>query len=1613
MVYCANNNGWYGPPSQFNCTTDGVYVGTPPECFTTTSTSTKTMTKTELVVCNGGLPLGVGIDLSGCSGQVISGEICTVTCAQGFEGTPQDYICNPFTARFEGAAITCQRQRCDVQTLPTRTDLDLTGCQNTVVGDFCLVSCGEGYVPTDASFQCMSDLSFQGTAPTCERLPCDASTLPTTEGLDTSNCLGLLVGDTCSVTCLSGYAATVSSSDPATMQCHLNTSFTGNAPECKAKDCLVPSIWVTDPSFNTTCDGTKHGDTCVGQCSAGYTGQSTQFQCNNGQLWGAPPTCTGLVCAFQGFELSVGLLASDCYGKTTGETCQMQCIRGYDLAGDPSSTCQADGSFTTPTSVCQPKTCGSLSSVTPFSTVDVADTCGNNSSFGEICMSYCDMGFDLTGNTTVLICDEADTASAGYVEYIPETGQTLAAAQSSGPSCVARNCTVGIPNDVLGATTDCNGKATYEICTVEPMLGYTLQVGDSNTLQCLPDGSFNQTAPTILPGTCPDPSFGAGVGSSCQGKVIGSDCWAYCLSGWSGTPKKYVCAADVAANALLLQADSTEISCTYTGRRLNSGRRLQTGCTSTAVSAVGLSSPQYFSDCDGKADTEVCIAHCSFGWVMTETAPSIFTCSSGSLTGASLPTCTAVPCSFGFPSGLGIAHDCDGTRTSQTCSASCTGTGYTYASGASAEVWTCNAGGSLSGTLPQCERKSCTDLSLGSTYVHTCVNKLYQDACGVSCASGYRGTGAQFLCEADGTFSGTMPVCVGNPCQNDLPNSSSWSAGSCDGLTTGQSCDVTCKLGFSGSSTNLTCDASGQLLGSMPVCQPNLCPASNQLGGVEHTNTCQDIAFGSSCTVFCASGYELAAGSSIQDWSCGLVGTALQLQGTLPSCVPQPCSSGLPVNNSEVVSDCEGVRTGESCHQYCAMGYENTTEEANFVCQTSGQAGLASSQTTQCQPISCEGNSMNFSLVQHSCQGTVYSRTCYASCIQGYSATPEQWLCGDTSMGPELGFQVYKGITLRGVVPSCVASPCEFNLPVGVQYSHNCTGVTTGSSCLVQCADGWDGMMEVLTCGTDAALSGSFPSCNPVTSTRTATSSSTQTTTQTSTLTVDVTSITATRTSSSTTVFSYTCPEEVPAIGATFNCTGRDGAGQECRADCDSPEQDSGNVTEAVILCRFDLVWEVRQSCPSLGGAAGSVPILVYVGITVGSCVACMLAIGVLTYFGRKRDMAAVAPKETKEPKKVKVKEQPEPMLAWATPKSTGQQDFNMGDLPSKADVEQPPRPEDMEPSTPVPATPLALVPAEDEDPSPLRQGFAKPSPKVTKEFDIAMHAQGLGGTAEPESTSVASPAGQQFDPNFWDWANQFWDWANDKEGAGQQALPPPPPPMIPSHGEMLRGIGAYSEGPPPLPPLPLKLHSRPYLGSPSTSAAHAPPPLTPLPTTIRSQVSMPLEDPSPLHSLPLPSAVEMGHHHSEPVHSESSVSRQRTLEDLLYNPEIDGASRPPQAVAVRRRSSGRPRSRPGRRRSGRQPSVRDISPTQERRNSRAAANLHDGASMSALEMFSLRSPQGPPELPAMRLSSPDTDARRSGSAASSATRSVASSTLRRAARNEVIVNIKDADPHR
>ena len=82
--------------------------------------------------------------------------------------------------------------------------------------------------------------------------------------------------------------------------------------------------------------------------------------------------------------------------------------------------------------------------------------------------------------------------------------------------------------------------------------------------------------------------------------------------------------------------------------------------------------------------------------------------------------------------------------------------------------------------------------------------------------------------------------------------------------------------------------------------------------------------------------HRLASAQPSQDWSCGLVGGSLQLQGTLPSCVPVPCvSGGRPGETGEVGRE-DGSHGTESrlapnhvlnvfLYIYIAMGSEKTT----------------------------------------------------------------------------------------------------------------------------------------------------------------------------------------------------------------------------------------------------------------------------------------------------------------------------------------------------------------------------------------------------------------------------------------------------------------------------------------------------------------------------------------------------------------------------------------------------------------------------------------------------------------------------------------------------------------
>lgn len=221
--------------------------------------------------------------------------------------------------------MNCTKISCKVDQLPS--DFDTSGCANLVAGDFCLVSCQQGFVPAEEKYTCGVDGNFSGTQPTCQRVICPSDRLPVAPGVNISACIGTVTGASCDISCESGYQGSSS-----TYSCGLDGAFTGTAPACERKACSVPDSF---SNFSHTCDGLLHGDRCTVSCSEGSSGSSTEQECSDGTLSGDMPTCTPLACSFAGMNIPTAIDVSACVGAVSGQTCNVQCQRpGFEEFGN-------------------------------------------------------------------------------------------------------------------------------------------------------------------------------------------------------------------------------------------------------------------------------------------------------------------------------------------------------------------------------------------------------------------------------------------------------------------------------------------------------------------------------------------------------------------------------------------------------------------------------------------------------------------------------------------------------------------------------------------------------------------------------------------------------------------------------------------------------------------------------------------------------------------------------------------------------------------------------------------------------------------------------------------------------------------------------------------------------------------------------------------------------------------------------------------------------------------------------------------------------------------------------------------------------------------------------
>ena len=415
-----------------------------------------------------------------------------------------------------------------VPNVPTDASFDSSACSGFVFGETCTLSCDSGFQlssGSDPTFVCAADGTWQGSM-TCERISCgsDISDLAS-DSTQTADCDPNLYEDTCSnVACNAGYELV-----PGTSQQHTcdDTGAWVSDFACQRKDCGSTISGLPSSVITSNCANSLYEDSCDVTCAPGYflNSGSQTFTCDEDGQWSGSIECLPLDCGSTIDTLPLGAVAS-CSGNTAygGDSCVATCRAGYTQDS-------GSGIFTCGTSgtwegeiTCTPVDCGA----TPQNLDENASAdCSNSTVFeGEDCIAKCNRGYFIQMNTTNELTCGADGV------------------WNTNLTCIPVPCDSDVPGLDPNATPKCGTKSEFGdecVATCDP--GY-VAVNGSGLFTCAADGSWNgflSCEPIDCGPVVTDLPYDAT--SDCQGdtRYLGDSCVVSCKEGYEGVDALFSC----------------------------------------------------------------------------------------------------------------------------------------------------------------------------------------------------------------------------------------------------------------------------------------------------------------------------------------------------------------------------------------------------------------------------------------------------------------------------------------------------------------------------------------------------------------------------------------------------------------------------------------------------------------------------------------------------------------------------------------------------------------------------------------------------------------------------------------------------------------------------------------------------------------------------------------------------------------------------------------------------------------------------------------------------------------------------------------------------------------
>uniref|UniRef100_A0A8C2PBT7 Sushi, von Willebrand factor type A, EGF and pentraxin domain containing 1 n=1 Tax=Capra hircus TaxID=9925 RepID=A0A8C2PBT7_CAPHI len=606
-----------------------------------------------------------------------------------------------------------------------------------------------------------------------------------------------------------------------------------------------------------------------------------------------------------------------------GSTVKYSCVDGFFLKGDPTTSCQADGTWSSPLPECVPVECPQPEEILN-GIIDVQGL-----AYLSTALYTCKPGFELVGNTTTL-CGE--------------NGHWL----GKKPTCKPIECPK--PKEIL------NGKFSYTKLHYGQTITYSCDRGfrleGPKALTCLETGDWDVAVPSCNAIHCDPPqpiengfvegadySYGAMIIYSCfPGFQVAGHAMQTCEeSGWSSSIPTCV-PIDCGLPPHIDFGDSTVVRDGQGYFNQEDDMMEVPHVTPHPPHHLGTvakiwgntkGSPAVHS---AKFQYNTLVSYsCNPGYELLGNA--VLICQEDGTWNGSAPSCISIECDLPVAPENGFLHVTE-TTTGSAVQYSCK-PGHTLVG---SDIRLCLRSREWSGASPRCEVISCpkpnpvTDGSIqGSTYSYLSV--LYYE-----CNSGYvlNGTSRR-TCQEDKTWDGDEPVCIPVDCGS--PPSSANGQVKGEEYTFQKEIEYQCFPGYKlHGSPSRKCLSNSSWSGSPPSCLPCKCsPPTIQSGVVNGT----DVGCGKAAQIQCFKGFQLLGLSEI---TCEADG---QWSSDFPRCEHPSCGSPPMIPNAFII---ERGSLEENVITYtCKPGYV-IQGSSDLICT---EKGTWSQPYPVCEPLSC------------------------------------------------------------------------------------------------------------------------------------------------------------------------------------------------------------------------------------------------------------------------------------------------------------------------------------------------------------------------------------------------------------------------------------------------------------------------------------------------------------------------------------------------------------------------------------------------------------------------------------------------------------------------------------